>query len=235
MVKTNSLLIASVLTAVTFCILNTAEAQTNFFNIGFEGGPGIRSLRGNSVIDNYHKAALGYSGGIFGQYNFNRLFSLKLAANYEVKGSKATFAPGTYNETGQSTGVTNTSELNAETKFSYLTFPLLFRAEFGQKVRFFVNFGPYAGLLLKETTTIDGNSEIPGSSSDETDKFKEVDGGITIGAGVLIPLKNNLELSFEARDNLGLSNISSVAVSGGGTIKTNSALLLIGLSFSIGQ
>jgi hypothetical protein len=46
------------------------------------------------------------------------------------------------------------------------------------------------------------------------------------GAGVEIPLKRYV-LSFEIRDNFGLSNISKLPVANDGSIKTNALNLLI--------
>jgi hypothetical protein len=56
--------------------------------------------------------------------------------------------------------------------------------------------------------------------------FNKADLGLSGGAGVEIPLKRYV-LSFEIRDNFGLSNISKLPVANDGSIKTNALNLLI--------
>ncbi|OFY87283.1 MAG: hypothetical protein A3F72_17450 [Bacteroidetes bacterium RIFCSPLOWO2_12_FULL_35_15] len=44
--------------------------QQNKIDIGIEGSPSLIFLRGNDIIKKYHKPAIGFSSGLFFQYNF---------------------------------------------------------------------------------------------------------------------------------------------------------------------
>jgi len=111
----------------------------------------------------------------------------------------------------------------------------MLRATFGSKFRYFVNAGPYLGLALNHHYSIKdpGNSTI---ENDENDAFSPRDYGVAFGAGINYPLNSNLELTLEARNNLGLTNIymGGYIFSGGGIYKTNSLNLLFGLSYKFG-
>ena len=56
-------------------VLGTTYGQTNKFDIGIEGSPSLIFLRGNDIIDNLHKPTMGFSGGLFFQYNFKKIVS----------------------------------------------------------------------------------------------------------------------------------------------------------------
>jgi len=70
---------------------------------------------------------------------------------------------------------------------------------------------------------------------DNTDNFERLDFGIATGLGVNFPIRNNIFMSLEVRNNLGLSNISSLPVGNDGKIKTNSTNLLIGIAYKFGE
>ncbi len=53
----------------------TIYGQTNRFDIGIEGSPGLTFLRGNDFIDKTQKTTIGFSGGLFYQFNFKKIIS----------------------------------------------------------------------------------------------------------------------------------------------------------------
>ena len=208
-------------------VLGTAYGQTNKVDIGVEGGPSLIFLRGNDLIDNNHKPAMGFSGGLFFQYNFKKVISLRTNIAFERKGSVST---------AQSTDLNGNplGEFNTNTNFDYLTFPILIRATFGQKVQCFVNAGPYFGYLIKQTSVSKSNN-IPTTTIDNTSLDKRFDLGISAGLGLSLPIKTRFAFSFEVRNNLGLYNVSEVPVINNGTIKTNSTNFLLGFTYKLGQ
>ena len=76
---------------VTCCFTFHSYGQRNLVNIGIEGGCSRATLRGNRIIDEFHNARIGYSGGIFAQYNIKSFFSIRVGGYYEVKGSSIKF------------------------------------------------------------------------------------------------------------------------------------------------
>ena len=223
MTKIKSLVFGLFLLAV----LGTTYGQTNNFDIGVEGSSSLICLRGNDILDNLHKPTIGFSSGLFFQYNFKKLVSLRTNIAFERKGSTSTFQ------------VTDMfakplGEINIKTIYDYLTLPILIRTTFGKKVQFFVNAGPYFGYLIKGTLVSEGEN-ILATTNDITSSINRFDTGISTGLGLSIPIKNKFAFSFEIRNNLGLYNVSAVPVVNYGTIKTNSTNFLWGFTYKLGQ
>ena len=208
-------------------VLRTTYGQTNKFDIGFEGSPSLIYLRGNDIIKQYHKPTIGFFGGLFFQYNFKKIVSLRTNIAFDRKGSVLT---------AQATDINGNplGEVTTHTNFDYLTFPILVRATFGKKVRYFVNAGPYFGYLIKQTFVSKGDN-IQTTTSDNTSLDKRFDTGISTGLGFSVPIKTKFAFSFEVRNNLGLYNVSAVPVANNGTIKTNSTNFLLGFTCKLGQ
>lgn len=225
--KTKHLLILIFLIFVTG-IYNNSSAQYSQWNLGLEGGPSYTSTVGNDAVDLDTKPNFGFIAGIFGQYNFNSNYSLKLAANYQQKGSKL--------EISQQDIKGNDYVLDGKLKLEYITIPLLFRGNFGSTgVKFFANAGPYLGILMTNKTTIDANTQYnePGRTVDNTDSTKSTDFGVTAGIGLQIPIATKSALTFEIRDDIGLTNISDYTSDG--STKTNSLSFIVGITFGAGK
>ena len=202
--------------------------QTNQINVGFEGGPSLISLYGNDVVESYKDLSFGFSCGLTFQYNFSKLISLRTNILFERKGL-STKKQAT-DEYGNPFG-----ELTFHSNFNYLTLPLLGKLTFGKKIKFYVNAGPYLGYLLKQKDITEAFNEYPKTESDNTDNFERLDFGVTTGLGMNFSIHENLLLSVEIRNNLGLPNISSLPIVNDGRIKTNSTNLLIGIAYRIGN
>jgi len=213
---------------VVWTILTTeiCHGQVKKFDFGLEGGPSLKSLYGNSVLKKNHKWGIGFSGGLFFQLNFKRNISLRTNIVYERKGS---IDP--YQRTDSSGNPLG--KLITNGNYDYLTLPILIRATFGHKVKYFVNAGPYFGYLIKAGWEQKGDN-FTTRKGDLTAYTKRFDSGISAGLGLTIPIKSRFYISFEIRNNLGLYNISP-AVYNDNCIKTNSTNLLFGLTYKLRQ
>jgi hypothetical protein len=217
----NSFVLASFLITSSFSF-----AQDNKFDIGIEGGPSLISLRGNVAINNQTTTA-GFLGGVFCQYNFSKVFSLRTGLAYEQKG---TSSPSFVNDNlGNVLG-----QVNVRSQFNYLTMPLLVRATFGQKIKYFVNAGPYYGYLINQKLET-ASTTFKRDFTDNTFFYNRADFGISTGLGISIPIKSRFALSAEIRHNLGLANISKLPVIGAGTINTNATNVLFGVTYKLGK
>ena len=236
----------------TFFILalNTLVfGQESKLLIGIEGGPNKSTLNFTNIQVDYAGNPMiqlnpisSYSVGYFFQYNFSKHLSLRTNVSFERKGSLRFF------ELNQKFGPT------AFYKLDYLVVPLLFRATWGKKINFFVNAGPYLGLLLQEmTVTEEKNNGTPQERYDGTFFYKSFDYGISAGLGLSFPIGKNFKISTEIRNNTGLSNIiydetydlwyeswfpshlfwSSYEENH--TIKTRSLSFLVGFAYLLGQ
>jgi hypothetical protein len=212
---------------IVFLICITTYGQTNKFDLGIDVGPSIISLRGNDIIKVFHKPTIGFSSGLSFQYNFKKIFSIRTNIAFERKGSVLTMPLTDLN--GNSTG-----NVTIHTNFDYLTLPILFRATIGKKVHYYINAGPFLGYLIKQTFVSRGDST-PNTTSDNTFLSKRYDVGLSTGLGVLVPIKQKFAIAFEARNNLGLNNLSTVQVVNNGSIKTNSINFHFCFAYRFGQ
>lgn len=195
--------------------------------IGAEGSINRSSLRGNDFLALYHEPAIAYSGGLTFQYNFSKLIALRTGIAFERKSSVV--PKGSYFDPTV-IGTSYSERFN----FDYLTLPVLLRATFGRKVRFFTNAGPFLAYLLKQNSVIDDPDIIASNrETDNTKYYNRYDFGISFGAGAQFPLRERFALSLEIRNNLGLVDISEVPVVKNGTIKTNSTQLLLGIVYKL--
>ncbi len=224
----------SFLVLIILIIGERAHSQINKYDMGLEGSPSLTFLRGSlsylgvpDFIDNNHTATIGFSSGIFFQYNLSKVVSLRTNIAFERKGSILTSQVPTIN--GIPFG-----EVTINTNFDYLTLPILVRTSFGEKVDFFVNVGPYFSYLLKQTSISKGEN-IPTTTTDNTSLSNRFDAGISTGLGLSVPIKTNFAFSFEARNNLGLYNVSAVGEIYNEAIKTNSTNLFFGFAYKFGQ
>ena len=217
-----------IITALFSTLTLSVFGQMNMFDIGFEGGFSVSSLRGNEIIDAHHDSRIGSSGGVYGQFNFKKVISIRTGAYFESKGSSIEFTMT--DQTGQSLGT-----IKGKQNFDFVTVPLLVRATFGKKLNYFVNVGTYYGFLLKQTESTEGFQDFPETLVDRTHNYKRNEVGISTGLGLSYTFKFPLAISFEVRNNLGLVNISRFPVYNGGTIKTNNLNFLFGACYKLGQ
>ena len=118
-----------------------------------------------------------------------------------------------------------------KTSLSYFRVPVLFKMNFGRKLLLSPFAGPYVAMLFsaKYIRTELLGSEYEVSIVNISQLFNKLDFGLTSGVSLLIPL-NNVELSLDLRNNLGLrSNLDF------GNAKNISYSALFGLKYNFGN
>lgn len=205
--------------------------NTNKIDIGVLGSPSIRFLRGNEIIKDLHRPTFGFSGGIFFQYNFRKVFSIRTDIAFERKGSVAS---GNILMTDNNGNFIESVDWKTFSNFDYLTAPVLLRASLGKKIKYFANVGVFFSYLIKQTFDNRYSNTFPNNIGDNTDLDKRFDTGISAGLGLTVPINTKFSISLEIRNNLGLYNVSKVPVINDGTIKTNSTNLLFGFTYKLG-
>jgi hypothetical protein len=218
---------AMVILAVLALTFGSASAQTNKFDIGIEGGPSLVFLHGNEMLGESNHPTTGVSAGAFFQYNFKKILSLRTNLSFERKGSFTRYESTDY------MGIP-IEDVTINSRFDYLTLPLLVRATFGKKVQFFINTGPYIGFLIQLSTITKGGL-CPTKKGNSTSLMKRFDAGLTTGIGLAVPFKQKFAFTFEARNNMGLVNISAVPVYKNGSILTNSTNFMFGFTYRLGK
>lgn len=213
------------LTLFIFFLSSLTYGQAGRSFIGIEAGPSLVSVRGNVIVENYDKIAMSYAINISYQHNLNNIFSLHTGIGYERKGARFSYTVTDF--AGMPMGTSH-----GYSRWNYISVPVLLRATFGKKTNLFVNAGPYAAYLASQ---IYGNKAgiQPAAHTNNISNDRRFDFGASMGAGLFIPLKESIALSFEIRDNLGLYNVSKVKVINDGTIKHNTLNFLFGFSYAL--
>lgn len=195
-------------------------------DLEFLVGPSLVSLRGNDVIRDYHKAKVSFSTGVGFNYYLTPEFSLGLKFLYEGKGSRGEFSALYYDEDGQPF----TRDIKVRTNFDYLSLPITARYSFGNKIRFCGEAGTFVSYLLKQTESLEGLGTTP---MNRTGWFRQTDIGVSFGVSASFPMTKKVDLSASLLDNIGLVNISSILVSNNETIKTNSLIAFLGITYRL--
>jgi hypothetical protein len=184
-------------------------AQNTRFSLGIEAGPSLICLK-EPYQKYFENTGIGFSTGIFIQYNAKKIFSLKLAPSFERKGKW------------------DVNHVN----LNYFVVPLLFRAEIGSKTKGFLVVGPYCGYLMEAYLTADyyeGHRNM--------EYINRFDAGISAGLGINIPIEQIFSISIELRNNFGLYQIVKREESEEYNYewKTYSTNLLISFSYSFSK
>lgn len=202
-----------------------ANAQSSSREVGIQGGPSLAWLRGNDAIDN-SGVSVGPAAFLTVERRFTPLLSLRAGLGYQRKGMSADIIFTDVNGTSLSEG-------EYQSNLDYLVIPVMLRASFGEKARLIVSAGPYIGYLLSARDAFKGEGYIPSGTT--KDNFNEWDMGISASLGWSIPLNEKLALQAEVRYDKGLTNISAIPVVGGGSIRTNATVPMLGCSYLFGK
>nr|WP_294862666.1 porin family protein [uncultured Fluviicola sp.] len=219
-----------ILTFISIGITSLNAQSLNRYDWGIEGGPNLSTFKDQPRFD--ARVKMFFSGGVCFQYNSRKIFSLRMGLSYQKKG---------YQEEVKDKGSSGIvySSIDMTFNYHYLTLPILARATFGKKVKFFINAGPYASYLLAQRVTSKISQAVPvqAYNNKNFNGIKDWDLGITGGVGIAIPLKSWL-ISLEIRNYYGILNTSIRNSNGsnGGKIEnyTNTTDLNIGVAYRLG-
>lgn len=226
--KKNLLIFALFTTLFTY-------SQNSKLKFGFQTGLNYSSYRGytipTSIYPVYSESpSLAYLGGVTMEYKIKEKLSLRVELNYERKSQKGN------NTIEIRLSIDDPSQVyNFETKrnYDYLVLPLLLKYCFTDQNTFYLNGGPFVGYLVQSKLT--NNLDATGFNSPDsitTQDNKRTDFGLSFGVGKKFEFSNTMTFNLEIRDNLGLTNTSKIGVWNGGTVKTNSLNLMVGLAFN---
>ncbi len=209
-----------IVTLFFFFISFLGFGQSNKYDIQVEGGPSMISLYGLVNGIGEKPTLSGFTGGMYLNYNINNRFSIKSGIVYERKGFRDSFSSTT--NVGLFAGT-----FESGNNLDYLIVPLLIRANYGKKLRLFLNGGPYVGYLANQQNFLQApNSPKITSSGTLTDK--KIDLGVSAGIGFAFPINELFSITFEARNNLAL-----ISLLDGGKIKNKSTNFILGFTYHL--
>ena len=221
---------------VTVFLVATSAMLAQDSKIGFRAGLNIPSLtqREDNIFANGFESVPGLEIALMGEFGLTENWSLKSELIFTTRGGErnefqpippANIPPEL--AAGLPPGVIPYANYNNESNPRYLEIPVMLSYGFGDQWRFYVNAGPYIGILLSAKQKTSGESAIfldsqgqqplviptpagpiPISSSfdaeeDVKDDLENINFGIQGGIGVLRKLNEKHELFFDVRGSRG--------------------------------
>jgi hypothetical protein len=241
--------------------LTAASAAAEDIKIGAHGGLSIPNIRGNEsdVFSRGFTSRQGPFFGLFMEKSLGGQLSLVAELNYTSQGGlRKGLQPITMDlppGLPVPPGTQLFADFRNETILDYLEVPVMARLAFGAKIRFFVNAGPYVGILVRAKAVTEGSSVlyldetgttpiiVPpdtepmvvdlGATTDVKDSLKTTNIGLAVGGGVKYPAGPG-EFVLEARFQLGLTTIQK-DVETSGKSQTGAVVISLGFAFPISK
>ncbi len=246
------------LTGSFICVPGFLFSQSTL--IGFNGGISIPSLKsnGDNEISKDYSSRLAGTFGVFGDLGISRVFSLKAAIQYAGQGGKrngmqpVTNVPPELSQMLPS-GTMLYANFNNESVLKYLEIPVMAKLTWGNKLKYYVNAGPYTGILIGANQKTDGSSQffmdkgamqpvavqgqpLPPQSFNADTKIKKdihsVNVGLTGGLGLGYQMGNRSEIAIDARAAYGLVAIQKDSDTNGKS-RTGGLFLTLGYAYSL--
>jgi len=205
--------------------LGFAQQKPKF---GITLGATYSNIRGNEAADK-NKYDFNFLIGGSIEVPLNTKFSFLGNINYERKTFKNSSAFNAYYLPSNFDPVFYANQ-QAELKLTiqYLTVPLNLKYYLDAQKKFFVNGGPFLGLFLNSSSTLNGSN----TNEKSNNLFTALDFGANFGIGSYFKISEKYALNLELRHNYGLVNISNVPVVNNGSVKTNSFNLIANWQFN---
>ncbi|MCX6259100.1 MAG: porin family protein [Bacteroidia bacterium] len=187
----------------------------SFFCVGAQTGLSIATFAGDMKNTTMKT---GITGGLICVYNSDQVIGGQVELNFVQTGTKIKAS-----DVQNIAGLTTLSEADIKYNFSNIIMPMLVKAYFGSKVRFFLEGGPYLSMLIgarekgtDHMTTTSGLTVISDTTisvnADVKKDFNSFDYGFALGSGLLFPIYKNRGshspfILFTVRYYYGLTNI----------------------------
>ena len=243
----------------SFCIFFSAPLSAQVTAIGVNGGISVPQLRssGNNEISKDYSSRLAATFGLFADIGITQQFFIKVAVNYAGQGGKrkgmqpVTAIPPDVSQL-LPPGTMLYADFQNEAVLNYLEIPVTAKYTWGDKLKYYINAGPYAGILLSATQKTEGTSQffldkkgtqplgiqgqpLPAQSfKADTDVKKDINPinfGFTGGIGLAYTVGGAGEIILDARGAFGLTSIQKDTEANGKS-HTGGLFLTLGYAYA---
>lgn len=224
---------------------------------GISGGISIPQLKssGDNEISKDYSSRIAATFGLFADLGITQQVSVKAAVNYAGQGGKRKgmqplpVIPPLLSQM-LPPGTMLYADFKNEAVLNYLEIPVTAKFTWGSGLKYYLNAGPYVGVLLNAAQKTDGNSQLyldksatqpvgiqgqplPSQSlKADTDIKKDINTlnfGITGGIGIAYPVGSSGEIIVDARGAYGLKTIQKDTNANG---KSNTGALFLTLGYA---
>lgn len=242
------------------CTLLSRSAFSQTISAGVNGGISIPRLKssGDNEISKDYSSRLAATFGLFTDIGITQQFSIKAAVNYAGQGGKregmqpVTAIPPALAQMLPA-GTMLYADFKNESVLNYLEIPVTAKFAWGSTLKYYLNAGPYVGVLLNASQKTDGNSGLyfdkagtqpvtiqgqplpPQSFKTDTDIKKDINPlnvGITGGIGLAYAMGGSGEIILDARGAYGLTTIQKDTEANGKS-HTGGLFLTLGYAYAL--
>lgn len=242
------------------CTFLTGSVFSQTIAAGVNAGISIPQLKssGDNEISKDYSSRLAATFGLFTDIGFTQQFSVKAAVNYAGQGGKRqgtqpiTAIPPAFAQMLPS-GTVLYADFKNESVLNYLEIPVTAKFTWGSTLKYYVNAGPYVGILLNATQKTNGTSALyfdkestqpltiqgeplpPQSFKADTDIKKDINPinfGITGGIGLAYGVGSSGEVILDARGAYGLTTIQKDTQANGKS-HTGGLFLTLGYAYTL--
>ncbi len=200
-----------------------------FSKIELMAGPSISFLRGNAGVETTtlvkRKIKTGYTYGLGLVHKVDERYNIEVQFLFERKGGTSESITMYFDSSTQSLKQGKTT---SEYSYDYFTLPIFVDYNFGRKRRFNIGLGLFTSYLQKQIVTEKFPFFGTIQTKDETDLNKKIDFGLAYKMGYLLPLRSNLDLSFQLLNTRGIFN-TRLNIYPGQVMNSNNTALLVGI------
>lgn len=166
----------------------TSQAQEkNSLELGIHVGYNLATVSTSNQTNSDYRN--GFNVTAVGDYFFSDRWSIKAKIGYDQKGW----------DSGYLTNLDNGQSFTTDYHINYLTIPVMANWHFGKKRNWYLNFGPYFGILLNASETK--------FNTDLKNFIHNRDIGIDLGIGVKLPVANKVKVLLELDGQSGLTDV----------------------------
>ncbi|MFD0793736.1 porin family protein [Mucilaginibacter litoreus] len=197
--------------AAVLCLSTAAFSQTKgTTKFGLQVGYNASTVTASGLTNSDYRS--GFNAGVSADHFFSDSWSLKVKALYDQKGWDNGYIAG--GMVGGATMITNY-------KLDYVSIPVLANWHFGRTKNWYLNFGPYVGILL--------NAKETRSDMDLKEYFNTADVGLDVGIGVQFPVSNASRFFIELNGQGGVTDL--IKDNQGSTLRSTVSSINIGINF----
>jgi len=205
-----------ILTIVLFTSLSMFNLNAQSSKGDVELGIGLGFNYSNVVVGSNAENATGSKTGLnvsaVGEYFFSDRWGIKAKLIYDQKG----WGDGFFDDENGS--ITTDFNLN------YITIPVMANWHFGSTRKWYLNFGPYVGILL--------NAETEKRGIEVTEAFSSTDFGFAYGIGYKFDVADNAKLYIEWDGQSGFSDVFEISDSGS-SVRNGRGSFNVGVLFNL--
>ncbi|HRO47184.1 porin family protein [Agriterribacter sp.] len=241
------------------CVFLPGSLFSQTISAGINGGISIPQLKssGDNEISKDYSSRLAATFGLFADIGITQQFSVKAAVNYAGQGGKrqgmqpVTAIPPALSQM-LPPGTILYADFKNESVLNYLEIPVTAKFRWGSTLKYYLNAGPYIGILLNASQKTNGNSRLyfdkgatqplsmqgqplPSQSfKADTDIKKDINPvnlGITGGIGLAYPVGGSGEIILDARGAYGLTTIQKDTKANGKS-RTGGLFITLGYAYT---